>query len=60
MAEKTQPSKPADDRHRHVRQHGHLQKLDVGFGDPVQRGDEVSEKNAEADSACERHEDARG
>ena len=47
-------TEPADDRHRHVRQDRHLQQLDVGVGDDLQRrrplADEQPQRRAAGDA----------
>ena len=56
-------TEPADDRHRRVRQDRHLQQLDVGVGDDLQRrrplADEQPQRHAAGDpdgDSCRRRE----
>jgi hypothetical protein len=49
----------ADDRHRHVRQDGHLQQLDVGVGDDLQRRRPFAGEQPQRDPARDADGDSR-
>ena len=53
-----QAAKAADDRHRDVRQHRHLQQLDEAVGRPLQRGRALAEEQADEHASREAHENA--
>ena len=47
-------AEPADDRDRHVRQDRHLQQLDVGVGDDLQRRRPLADEQPERDAGGDR------